>query len=142
MNNQHISNKWCLTLSQQCRSHFNGAGLVGRDISARDNNCHECCSTDRCNNQLCIHHKRMLIFVFFRKDSKSCFLFTTVNKKGIVNLLKQSVCYKFVSLKSESSFQWSGRIIFSYARSFHIRNFFSSCICIKTISIKSITIFF
>lgn len=43
--------------NQQCRSHFNGAGLVGRDISARDNNCHECCSTDRCNNQLCIHHK-------------------------------------------------------------------------------------
>ncbi|XP_060551735.1 thrombospondin-1-like, partial [Ruditapes philippinarum] len=42
--------------NQLCRTH-SAAGLVGRDISARDTNCHECCSTERCNNQLCLHNK-------------------------------------------------------------------------------------
>ncbi|XP_053384635.1 uncharacterized protein LOC128550186 [Mercenaria mercenaria] len=44
--------------NQQCGTLSSGAsGLVGRDISVRSTYCHECCSTERCNNQLCLHHK-------------------------------------------------------------------------------------
>ncbi|XP_060594094.1 A disintegrin and metalloproteinase with thrombospondin motifs adt-1-like [Ruditapes philippinarum] len=33
------------------------SGIVGRDVSERETSCHECCSTERCNYQLCIHFK-------------------------------------------------------------------------------------
>ncbi|XP_060594093.1 thrombospondin-1-like isoform X2 [Ruditapes philippinarum] len=33
------------------------SGIVGRDVSERETDCHECCSTERCNNQLCVHFK-------------------------------------------------------------------------------------
>ncbi|XP_053374248.1 uncharacterized protein LOC123532082 isoform X2 [Mercenaria mercenaria] len=52
-------NLGCIHIAQ-CGVTTKGPGtLIGRDITKRQNNeCHECCSTDRCNELLCARRNR------------------------------------------------------------------------------------
>ncbi|XP_053402494.1 uncharacterized protein LOC128557895 [Mercenaria mercenaria] len=42
-----------------------GGTLVGRDLMERQtSDCHECCSTDKCNKNLCVHLKRKYVALY------------------------------------------------------------------------------
>ncbi|XP_053396187.1 hemicentin-1-like [Mercenaria mercenaria] len=91
--------------NQQCGGLSNGAaGLVGRDISERSTQCHECCSTDRCNNQLCFHHKPTTCIDDVKVD---CAYMNTIFKICQDIAHSKNICPKFCGLCTLVDGNWA-----------------------------------
>lgn len=95
------------TENSQCGVTAGAAGaLVGRDLDERGiSACHECCSTDKCNKNLCAHLKPSVCIDDVKFD---CALLNTVfNTCQDIHHAK-TVCPKFCGLCSLVDGNWAG----------------------------------
>ena len=50
------------SMLQQCSTN---SDVSDRALQRQANQCHECCSTDKCNKPLCEHFKRTFLYLLY-----------------------------------------------------------------------------
>ncbi|XP_060567022.1 uncharacterized protein LOC132725854 [Ruditapes philippinarum] len=100
-----VVNLGCIE-NQKCGGTANpGPGLIGRDVRKRESEtCHECCSTDNCNSNLCKHLKPAACVDSEKVDC--AFLNTVANICHDVQHAK-TICPKFCNLCDLVDGEWA-----------------------------------